>query len=572
MSSSHRVTRKVLVPARDGVRLATDLWLPDTDVPGPAVLFRTPYDRSAYNTDVLRPQQCVEAGFAAIVQDMRGRFGSEGEWLPLNWPAEAEDTYDVVEWIAAQPWCSGAVGMSGLSYGGTAQLLASQRKPPHLKAIAPAMASSQEFDRVESGGALRLDLAMSWLAFTSVDWANRHGEVPEVAEVILRAILDPRFLCLVRPLRNIPLFAIDGFPITFDELYSRSNHPAHSNGVDLQIPTLHIGGWYDFSHSTAVNLFCRQAAAGNQDSHLVMGPWTHSSQLPQTQGQVNFGALASAAASRLPELVLAFFRRHLANETVQIPRVKYFLMNAGNWREDRTWPPEAAKPRHLYLGKAGALTDWRPDDESASDQYLYDPNDPTPTVGGRNLGVGCLRRGRSARRRSSVARICCATPVVPSLVRWTSPVPWKSRFSFRAQPSIPISSSSCSTSIRVASLFRSVKVACACAIDQDSTGSRHIPRVTRRGWSSLWVIQPGGCCRAIGSRCKYRVQISRNSIPTRIQGKSSVRALRARSRQTLCSETVSGLPSYSSMLLGMRHEPGWRTGDRPHPRRKESLK
>ena len=234
---------------------------------------------------------------------------------------------------------------------------------------------------------------MSWLAFTSVDWANRHGEVPEVAEVILRAILDSRFLCLVRPLRNIPLFAIDGFPITFDELYSRLNHPADSNGVDLQIPTLHIGGWYDFSHSTAVNLFCRQAAAGNQDSHLVMGPWTHSSQLPQTQGQVNFGALASAAASRLPELVLAFFRRHLANETVQIPRVKYFLMNAGNWREDRTWPPEAAKPRHLYSGKAGALTDWRPDDESASDQYLYDPDDPTPTVGGRNLGVGCLSSG-----------------------------------------------------------------------------------------------------------------------------------------------------------------------------------
>ncbi|MGO7983996.1 CocE/NonD family hydrolase, partial [Rhizobium johnstonii] len=83
-----------------------------------------------------------EAGFAAIVQDMRGRFDSEGEWQPLNWATEAEDTYDTVEWIAAQDWCTGAIGMSGVSYCGTVQLEASQLEPPHLRAIAPAMASA----------------------------------------------------------------------------------------------------------------------------------------------------------------------------------------------------------------------------------------------------------------------------------------------------------------------------------------------------------------------------------------------------------------------------------------------
>src|SRR6478609_3394731 len=107
--SSYTVTRHVMVPVRDGTRLAADLWLPATDEPVPAVLFRTPYGRSAYDTDALRPQQCVEAGFAAIVQDMRGRFDSEGEWQPLNWGVEAEDTYDTVEWVASQTWCAGAV-------------------------------------------------------------------------------------------------------------------------------------------------------------------------------------------------------------------------------------------------------------------------------------------------------------------------------------------------------------------------------------------------------------------------------------------------------------------------------
>jgi putative CocE/NonD family hydrolase len=219
-TTSYTVIRNVLLPMRDGVRLCADLWLPDTKEPVPAILFRTPYDRSAYNPDVLRPQQCVEAGFAAVVQDMRGRFGSEGEWEPLNWAQEGADSYDTIEWIAAQSWCSASVGMSGLSYCGTVQLAASLTKPPHLKAIAPTMASSAEFDRIETGGALRLDLGVSWLLVTAIDWLLRRRAaglaVPEAEAMILRAVQDPRFLYDVRPLRDMPLFSNEGFPISFD--------------------------------------------------------------------------------------------------------------------------------------------------------------------------------------------------------------------------------------------------------------------------------------------------------------------------------------------------------------------
>jgi putative CocE/NonD family hydrolase len=404
-TSSHTVTRNVLLPMRDGVRLGADLWLPNTKEPVPAILFRTPYDRSAYNPDVLRPQQCVEAGFSAVVQDMRGRFGSEGDWEPLNWAQEGTDSYDTIEWIAAQSWCSAAVGMSGLSYCGTVQLAASLIKPPHLKAIAPTMASSAEFDRIETGGALRLDLGISWLVVTAIDWLLRRRAagfaVPEAEALILRAVQDPRFLYEIRPLRDMPLFSIEDFPISFDELYTRLNAPTDMNGIDLDIPTLHIGGWYDISHSTAVNLFKRQVAAANSHCHLIMGPWTHSAQLPQIQGQVNFGAMASGGASRLHEVVLAFFRRHLKKETVQLPRVRYFLMNSGGWREDSDWPPKASAARRMYLGidsDVGALTDSMTDQDVAADEYQYDPRNPTPTIGGRNLGVGRLSMGPIAQQ------------------------------------------------------------------------------------------------------------------------------------------------------------------------------
>ncbi|MET0498640.1 MAG: CocE/NonD family hydrolase [Steroidobacteraceae bacterium] len=418
ITASYTVTRNVLLPMRDGIRLSADLWLPDTREPVPAILFRTPYDRSAYNPDVLRPQQCVEAGFAAVVQDMRGRFGSEGEWQPLNWAQEGADSYDTIEWIAAQSWCSASVGMSGLSYCGTTQLAASLTRPPHLKAIAPTMASCPEFDRIEAGGALRLDLGISWLVVTAIDWLLRRRAaghaLPEAEALILRAVQDPRFLYEVRPLREMPLFSIAGFPISFDELYTKLSVPTDVSGIDLDIPTLHIGGWYDFSHSTAVNLFMRQAAAANSHSHLVMGPWTHSSQLPQIQGQVNFGAMASGAASRLHEVVLNFFRRHLKQDTVQLPRVRYFLMNSGGWREDSEWPPKASTVRRMYLGMesgVGALTDSMTDEDRASDDYRYDPRDPTPTVGGRNLGLGRLSMGPVAQPLGHLS----------DMLRYTSP-------------------------------------------------------------------------------------------------------------------------------------------------------
>ena len=135
---SYTVRRNIPLRMRDGVSLSADIWLPDTARPVSAILWRTPYNKDLANFDFLRPADAVAAGFAAVVQDTRGRFASDGDWRPIMWEQEAEDGYDTVEWIAAQSWSSGAVGMSGPSYLGISQLMAAQLRPPHLKAMRSA--------------------------------------------------------------------------------------------------------------------------------------------------------------------------------------------------------------------------------------------------------------------------------------------------------------------------------------------------------------------------------------------------------------------------------------------------
>lgn len=398
---SYRVLRDIEMPMRDGARLRADLWLPDTGQPVPVILYRTPYGKSNACPDFLRPQHCAEAGFAAVVQDTRGRFASEGEWRPVMWGQEALDGYDSVEWLAGQDWCTGAVGMSGPSYIGIAQLVCAALRPPHLKAIAPALTSTAEFDRIETGGALRLDHIIGWVAFMALDWLQkrlRDGQPPTPQETaqVLAAVQDPRPLFDHRPLRDIPLFKLAGFPIGFDALMSELAAAENIDARSIEIPVLHTGGWYDVFARSTVGMFQRQAAAGHANSHLLMGCWTHAGTLPQYHGQVNFGVMASGAAARVHEQHLDFFRRHLAQQETKVPRVRYFMMGANAWREADTWPPSGTTVQRLYLSAAQEgreLGAEEPPQQQSTASYVYDPADPTPACGGRTLYLGRLAMG-----------------------------------------------------------------------------------------------------------------------------------------------------------------------------------
>ena len=145
------IEHEVAVPMRDGVVLRADVWRPDDGARHPAIVFRTPYGKADLRLDTLSPADCVAAGYAAVVQDVRGRFSSAGRWRPLSCDHEGPDGYDTVEWTAVQSWCDGDVCMAGTSYLGIVQWLAAAEDPPHLRAIAPAMTTSLSLDRQHTG-------------------------------------------------------------------------------------------------------------------------------------------------------------------------------------------------------------------------------------------------------------------------------------------------------------------------------------------------------------------------------------------------------------------------------------
>jgi uncharacterized protein len=426
------IEHDVDVPMRDGVILRADVWRPDDEARHPAVVFRTPYGKEGLRLDSLSPADCVAAGYAAVVQDVRGRFCSAGEWRPLHWDHEGPDGYDTIEWTAAQTWCDGNVGMAGTSYLGIVQWLAAAEDPPHLRAIAPAMTTSLSLDREQTGGALRLDHIVSWLALTAADWmqhaAATGGTVdPVAARTVAQLLRDPTEA--MRQLPLVGLLDVPGIPASVRDLIEGAL--ASMIEVDcarIRIPTLSVSGWYDVFATGTVSLYQAMRATGGEPGRhrLIMGPWTHSGSLPQIQGELNTGLFGSALGSRLPAAHLEFFDRHLRGpgpdtagcaaphtDTVAdtdggappLPAaVRYFLMGADEWREADEWPIRGATEFCWYLdsdGDGDARTAAgsgrllpKPDPASSrSDAYRYDSRDPVPSHGGRVLHLGRLVGG-----------------------------------------------------------------------------------------------------------------------------------------------------------------------------------
>ncbi|NGO11583.1 CocE/NonD family hydrolase [Streptomyces sp. HC44] len=390
------VERDVPAAMRDGVVLRADVRHPAGEDPTPALLYRAPYDkRRMAALDVLPAAAAVEAGYTVVLQDSRGRFASDGEWQPIMWRQEALDTYDTVEWIAGQPWCDGNIGMVGPSYLGIVQWVGAMQQPPHLRAIAPAMCTVGDYDARATGGALRLDQLVSWaVVLMAPDWLRRRlaaGDPPprKTVETIAEYAQHPR-----RAMERLPLtdvLDLEEFPpLLRDVLAGRVEVP--DARIDrVRIPTLSVSGWYDLYSNATIGLH-QDMAARDGHHHLIMGCWAHLGSLLSVQGEVNFGPAAAAHFGGLPEMHLAFFDRYLRDEGERLPRVRYFLMGAREWRSARRWPPPEAVNRRWYLRHGGTLGPPPQDDEPTA-HYRYDPADPVPTHGGRVLNLGDLVPG-----------------------------------------------------------------------------------------------------------------------------------------------------------------------------------
>ena len=390
-------------PMRDGVVLRGDLWRPDR--PAPVVIFRTPYGRRRISSDVLTPMACVEFGWAAFVQDTRGRFGSDGEWKPIMWDQEALDTHDTVEWAAAQPWCDGTVILAGTSYGGILSMLGGAARPPHLAGVAAAMVTTGRRDRVEMGGALRLDHLFGWMIYMAADWLARNSEYADAENTALLGSLlaDPAAAMRTLPLAANPLARLRGFPLDVDKLLTGAEGTLPEWRPEaIEVPVFVTTGWYDVYASSTIDTFTEGVAANPEVPYrLLIGPWAHTGPLQHVQGELNFGVSASAAAIGLPARQLGFFRQ-CAESAPVLPsqQVDYFLMGADAWMSADRWPPSGVVSRRFRLvcgagtGRAGGLeSDEVQVDDGGIDTYVYDPLSPVPSRGGRLLHLGRLAPG-----------------------------------------------------------------------------------------------------------------------------------------------------------------------------------
>jgi uncharacterized protein len=398
------VERSLTIPMRDGVKLAADVYRPASGEPVPVLLQRTPYGKGFSGTSFAL--WAAECGYAVVIQDTRGRWASEGDGYPFV--SEAADGYDTVEWAARQPWSNGKVGMYGESYLGYTQYAAAQLRPPALKAIIPSFTFTDPYAFVYRGGALNLGAALSWSLLAGAQMAimreadsglmTRSEELQAMQQFIhlVDGMAHGRTFSHL-PLQDLPLVGTGGVLPLLADLIGHPTRDAYWERINLDlkrvdIPALHFGGWYDIFISSTLDDFTRLQKAGAAHQQAIIGPWVHA-QIDGLAGEVDFGLQASGMLVLPDEIQLNWFERWLKDEPIpeqeQAP-LRIFVMGANQWRDEQEWPLARTRytPFYLHSGGAantrfgdGAVDQAVPVDEPF-DQYLYDPQDPTPTRGG----------------------------------------------------------------------------------------------------------------------------------------------------------------------------------------------
>ena len=370
--------RDVAVPMRDGVRLRANVFRPEAPGRYPTILVRTPYGKGSAISPNYAP--FVARGYAVVVQDVRGRYRSEGVFRPLE--QEPADGGDTLDWIARQPWSDGKIGMLGGSYLGIVQWKVAALNNPHLKAIFPSVSGCDDYlDRFYSpGGAMKLGQRLLWM---SENMRAPHFH-PDFARFVLHL-----------PLRTADLAATGQTSSMFQEAVA---HPAYDSfwksisvreQLDkIRVPVFSVGGWFD--NFVESDLLAFERLRGNSGVHrILIGPWPHN--MAAKLDGVDFGPQADVP---MREIQLQWFDQFLKGKDTPLlsqPPVRIFVMGVNRWREERNWPPRAHLER-FYLesrGRANTLGgDGRlglrapPDPAGAADRFVFDPQDPVPTAGG----------------------------------------------------------------------------------------------------------------------------------------------------------------------------------------------
>jgi len=390
--------RNVAMKTRDGVTLKADVYRPAGEGTFPVLLQRTPYNKDNA-ADFAR--KAVARGFMVVVQDVRGRYTSEGEWYTFK--HEIDDGFDTVEWAAALPHSNGKVGMFGGSYVGATQMLAAISHPPHLAGICPVVTASNYHENwTYQGGAFEQWFDESWTSGLAQDTLNR------VIRDDSNAVVGDRVL----PLTDFPVFNLkpiaNGSQMTHElapYFLDWLAHPTYDsywkqwsieeNYQNIQVPALTIAAWYDiFQGGSLRNYLGLRDHAGNDAARsaqrLLVTIGGHAGG-GRTIGDVDFGAAATEFDENTVTLDwYDYLLQGKQNQFASPDPVRIFVMGKNDWRDEPAWPLARAKQTSYFLHSAGKANSSTGDgalssataQKDAADTFIYDPSNPVPTVGG----------------------------------------------------------------------------------------------------------------------------------------------------------------------------------------------
>ncbi|HEY1251963.1 MAG TPA: CocE/NonD family hydrolase [Thermoanaerobaculia bacterium] len=390
-SPSAATLRDVPVPMRDGVVLRADVLRPSESGKFPTLILRTPYNRSrGEESEVVT--QALARGYAIVLQDVRGRYASGGEYVP--YANEGKDGYDTIEWAAAQPWSSGDVGTFGLSYPAAVQWLAAVESPPHLKAMVPAMTFSSPRNFFYAGGAWDLSW-ISWIWDNIAPDARVKKSLPgprtgREAGAAWRA-KEGAILPFRLPLTDLPELRAEA-PFYFDWL-AHPPEDAYWDWAELRgrygkvrAAVLNISGWHDEAYgpegamTNFQGLVAARAGESDPRTRIILGPWVHGGVDSGRAGERVFGPQAELD---YPGEILRFMDRYvrgLENGAEKDPRVRAFVMGENVWRSADALPLPGTTAVSLYLAPGGRLVREAPAAKKAAEPTAFASDPANPVI------------------------------------------------------------------------------------------------------------------------------------------------------------------------------------------------
>lgn len=387
----------VMTPMRDGVQLASDIWLPEAPGKYPVLLIRTPYLKSMELINVPSlAAYFASRGYVFVMQDVRGRGDSDGEFNFFF--QEGPDGYDTIEWLAKQPFSNGRVGMLGVSYLGTVQWLAAREQPPSLACMAPTAPAGRYLEELPFvGGAFMHQWALGWLNGVS----GKSDQGPNLRGTDWEKVFAHRPLlssdsAMGRPMRLYREFLTN--PLMTD--YWKRIQFTADDFTKIRIPTLTVTGWFDGDQPGALFYWrgLERGAPNKEQHYLVSGPWNHVQTF--LGGATKLGEMDLPAESIVDTkaLHLAFFDWCLKQSAPRfdVPRTRLYITGANEWRIGDVYPPREATPTPLYLrsgGRANSLAgdgtlSWERPGAEPPDRFTYDPKRPAPAdIGGTMTAI-----------------------------------------------------------------------------------------------------------------------------------------------------------------------------------------